>query len=443
MKCTLCKDQGKHETGINCGAENVQPVDRQARTNKYRTIKNMETVGRDNMKKKLIAIMACLLVIMMLPTQAMAITYNLYTNSPYDGVPSVVVNTSTTTVTMSVTGTRLPHPYYSGHIIERGVKVTGFYLENAHPYYGQWLPSGFILGDSSISNTYAPPPPSRQYVYKTLMTGLTPGTSYILTDQETGATRFDIDDNSISYTNYTIYTEPNAPTSPTFTNITQNGADVNWTTNGNGSATTYKLYRSMSASGPWTLLYNGAGTFYADSGLVPNTTYYYVVKSFVPGSTEKSSEIISFTTAQDPAVAAATAAKNSADAAMIASQKAEQATYTMVDKVTAMEGKIDELSKLTQDRQAPVILAFRHSLDKIRVTRNSVTPFLLSATDDRSDTLQYRYQVNGGAFSDWQGLETSVVDLSLGLPNGFKQIVVEVKDESGKTTSASTSIFKL
>ena len=32
MKCTLSKDQGKHETSINCGAENVQPVDRQART---------------------------------------------------------------------------------------------------------------------------------------------------------------------------------------------------------------------------------------------------------------------------------------------------------------------------------------------------------------------------------------------------------------------------
>lgn len=29
MKCTLSKDQGKHETSINCGAENVQPVDRQ------------------------------------------------------------------------------------------------------------------------------------------------------------------------------------------------------------------------------------------------------------------------------------------------------------------------------------------------------------------------------------------------------------------------------
>ena len=63
----------------------------------------MENIRRENMKKRLIIIIACLLVTMMLPTQAMAVTYNLYTNSPYDGVPSVVVNTSTTTVTVSYT----------------------------------------------------------------------------------------------------------------------------------------------------------------------------------------------------------------------------------------------------------------------------------------------------------------------------------------------------
>jgi cellulose 1,4-beta-cellobiosidase len=42
-------------------------------------------------------------------------------------------------------------------------------------------------------------------------------------------------------------------------------------------ATGYKLYRSTSSSGTFTSVYSGSSTTYTNTGLSPNTTYYYKV----------------------------------------------------------------------------------------------------------------------------------------------------------------------
>lgn len=417
------------------------------------------------MKKSTIIRLFCVFILIMAVSiggfseNAWAVRH-IYETDPEDGTPVFWVDTTETTATIGVAG-----------IKRMGVLPGEVIYYWAGAVYGRYVYGPYGNDSIEIITTNADISQPRPYNTYLAMRNLSPGESYelklgyywhgdgisflllVVEPWSPGwsgggnyypgvVTEFGYHANN--YAKRIVYTEPRTPTAPTYDKIQMTGVEVNWDKNGNGTATTYRLYRALSEEGPWECIYTVLdGSTYQDPSLTQNTTYYYKVSSQVPGSEEKFSLVSQVTTHVDPAVAYAEAAKNSADAAMIASQKAEQATYEMVEKVTAMEEKIDELNKLVKDRQAPVIHEFRYSQDKIRVVRSNVVPFILTATDDKSDVLEYRYSVNGGEFTEWQSLITGVIDVNLGTTNGYKQILVEVKDGSGKVTSASTSIFKL
>ena len=64
----------------------------------------------------------------------------------------------------------------------------------------------------------------------------------------------------------------------------QTTASLTWTTV--STATSYRVYRGTSATGPWTLVASPTVALYTDTGLTPNTTYWYTVASVNSGGVE-------------------------------------------------------------------------------------------------------------------------------------------------------------
>ena len=84
--------------------------------------------------------------------------------------------------------------------------------------------------------------------------------------------------NSGLATAYPSATAPAAPTGLVARTISHIRIDLAW--NSVPGATSYSIKRSTSNGGPYTTLADGVGTIfltYADTGLTPNTTYYYVI----------------------------------------------------------------------------------------------------------------------------------------------------------------------
>ena len=78
----------------------------------------------------------------------------------------------------------------------------------------------------------------------------------------------------------TAYPSASAPASPTgLTASTTSHSRIDLAWNPVPGATSYTIGRATANGGPYTTIANGAGTIfltYADVGLTPNTTYYYV-----------------------------------------------------------------------------------------------------------------------------------------------------------------------
>jgi fibronectin type 3 domain-containing protein len=89
---------------------------------------------------------------------------------------------------------------------------------------------------------------------------------------------------------------PNTPYgSPQVKSPTKNSLTIQW--NGSLSATSYKLYRSTSYSGPFTAaVYTGSSTSYTDTGLSAGTTYYYKVTAVNSAGESDFSEVAQGTT---------------------------------------------------------------------------------------------------------------------------------------------------
>ncbi len=68
---------------------------------------------------------------------------------------------------------------------------------------------------------------------------------------------------------------PPAPGTPSYTNISTTSLTVNWTSS--TGATSYNVYRSPSSSGTYSQIGTTSTTSYGDTGLTPNTTYWYKV----------------------------------------------------------------------------------------------------------------------------------------------------------------------
>ncbi len=61
-------------------------------------------------------------------------------------------------------------------------------------------------------------------------------------------------------------------------------------------ATTYTLQRATTSSGPWTQVYSSSNTSYSNTGLQPDTTYYYEVRSATSTGSSAYSSAVSATT---------------------------------------------------------------------------------------------------------------------------------------------------
>jgi fibronectin type 3 domain-containing protein len=67
-------------------------------------------------------------------------------------------------------------------------------------------------------------------------------------------------------------------------------------------ATGYKIYRSSSASGSYTLLNSSPGTSYTDTGLSPLTTYYYKISTVHSKGESEQSNSVSAATPAEPSI---------------------------------------------------------------------------------------------------------------------------------------------
>jgi hypothetical protein len=87
---------------------------------------------------------------------------------------------------------------------------------------------------------------------------------------------------------------PPAPGTPTYTNTSTNSLTVNWTTS--AGATSYNVYRSTSSSGTYSQIGTTSTTSFGDTGLTPNTTYWYKVAGTNASGTGPQSASSSVTT---------------------------------------------------------------------------------------------------------------------------------------------------
>lgn len=91
-------------------------------------------------------------------------------------------------------------------------------------------------------------------------------------------------------------TPPPAPTGLTATAVSNTQINLSWTAS--TGATSYNVLRSNTSGGPYTTIAIGeTSTTYGDSGLTPNTTYYYVVQAVNSYGTSGNSNEASATTA--------------------------------------------------------------------------------------------------------------------------------------------------
>jgi fibronectin type 3 domain-containing protein len=90
-------------------------------------------------------------------------------------------------------------------------------------------------------------------------------------------------------------TPPAAPTGVTSSGTTQTGSTISWTAS--SGATSYKVFRSTTSSGPYSQVGTATTTSFADSALTCNTSYFYVVTASNGSCDSGNSTQITVTTA--------------------------------------------------------------------------------------------------------------------------------------------------
>lgn len=85
--------------------------------------------------------------------------------------------------------------------------------------------------------------------------------------------------NSVLFRRFEISgTPPAAPVNVMATGVSYNKINISWTDNSSNESG-FEIVRGTSASGPFAPVATVTGTSYADSGLAPNTIYYYKVRA--------------------------------------------------------------------------------------------------------------------------------------------------------------------
>src|SRR5579871_6899711 len=106
---------------------------------------------------------------------------------------------------------------------------------------------------------------------------------------------------------------PTFPAAPTGVNATPaSSSEIDLTWNAATSATSYTVERATTSGGPYSTVGSPTATAFADKGLTPNTTYFYVVAAVdSSGTSTVSAEVSALTAPSSPSGLAATAASKS------------------------------------------------------------------------------------------------------------------------------------
>lgn len=135
-------------------------------------------------------------------------------------------------------------------------------------------------------------------------TGLAAGTTYQYRIRAVNTCGYSAYSNGVSRT---TPTQPQPPTNVTVTALSWNSIRVSWT-DGSVEEIGFRIRRREGTTGSWVTLPDvpANSTSFVDTGLTPNTTYYYRVASVGPGGTTTSAfiptlaNVIGATTAQAP-----------------------------------------------------------------------------------------------------------------------------------------------
>jgi fibronectin type 3 domain-containing protein len=111
--------------------------------------------------------------------------------------------------------------------------------------------------------------------------GLTPSTTYYYVVTSVVGFASDQQSSNSAEAAATTPVPPPAPTGVTATASSTTGINVSW--NAVSGAGSYRLYRSTDGGATYTLLVTTTKTSYPNTGLTPNTTYFYEVGATVPG----------------------------------------------------------------------------------------------------------------------------------------------------------------
>ena len=156
---------------------------------------------------------------------------------------------------------------------------------------------GFFHSDNSVTNT-----PGSGFTGRTF-----PGDGYPLAEDEyvTSTSSYSATmsfSGSADYVGFLVAFKaasstsgtPPAPGTPTYTNISTSSLTVNWTAS--TGATSYIVYRSSSSNGTYSQVGTSSTTSYGDTGLTPNTPYWYEVAGTNANGTGPQSASSSVTT---------------------------------------------------------------------------------------------------------------------------------------------------
>lgn len=140
----------------------------------------------------------------------------------------------------------------------------------AYLVYRSLTPSGnLVLIDSPLTNSYTD-------------TGLSADTTYYYSIRaRVGSLSSDFS-NTASAT--TLQVIPDPPNNFVASPVSSTSIQLNWTAP-DITVDGYRLYRSLNPDGAWTQIADTSLTSYTDRGLEPNTTYYYLVESYIAAQT--------------------------------------------------------------------------------------------------------------------------------------------------------------
>lgn len=282
-------------------------------------------------------------------------------------------------------------------------------------------------------------------------TGLTPGYIYAITvfaeEQHVWRTGWESGNGLYVYYNVTLTPASNARqyvhtkcAAPAIyaTNIKDTKLTVNWQANGNHSSVRYSLERRIPGNA-WTTILNKVDYFtFTDSGLMPETTYEYRITAYntsyaAPTDTTTISQVLTVTTTDDPAVAAAQEAALKAEAARVASISAQSASEKAEAKATEAVELIKNLKTNFTDLEAsfsPTIISVK---GRNGATATKGNTFAVDVT--AANATYYRAGVNGN-YAEWQS--SPRIDNILLPNNGVNTIEVQAKRSNADDAPAAS-----